>query len=219
MEMPKEQIEQIKKQLFEQIEKTFPPEQIQSTKQSILEMNNKEFQEFLIRNKIIKTDSESSSKDKNSNSNQSPFRLIVSGEIPSYKIDENKDALAVLEINPVSKGHVILIPKKNVFESEKIPQSLFVLTKKISKKIKEKLKPVDIPVFVSKILGEMIINIVPVYNSKTPENLDSPRKKVSEEELIELQSLITSKKKTAIIKKQKTTIIKEDKIRLPRRIP
>ena len=65
----------------------------------------------------------------------------------------------------------------------------------------------------------MIINIVPVYNSKTPENLDSPRKKVSEEELIELQSLITSKKKTAIIKKQKTTIIKEDKIRLPRRIP
>ena len=91
---------------------------------------------FKIRNKIIKTDSESSSKDKNSNSNQSPFRLIVSGEIPSYKIDENKDALAVLEINPVSKGHVILIPKKNVFESEKIPQSLF--DKKNLKKNKRK---------------------------------------------------------------------------------
>lgn len=48
------------------------------------------------------------------------FCKIVSGEIPSYKVYETKDTLAILDINPVAKGHVLVIPKgpnsSNIFD-------------------------------------------------------------------------------------------------------
>ncbi len=42
----------------------------------------------------------------------------------SYKLDENKSSLAVLEINPLSKGHSIVIPKKHQ-AIEKAPSLAF----------------------------------------------------------------------------------------------
>lgn len=42
------------------------------------------------------------------------FTKIISGEIPSYKVAENDDFLAFLDINPNSKGHTLCIPKKEV---------------------------------------------------------------------------------------------------------
>lgn len=48
------------------------------------------------------------------------FCKIVSGEIPSYKVYETNDTLAILDINPVAKGHVLVIPKgtssSNIFD-------------------------------------------------------------------------------------------------------
>jgi histidine triad (HIT) family protein len=42
------------------------------------------------------------------------FSRIVSGEIPCYKIAENDQCLAFLDINPLAKGHTLVIPKKEV---------------------------------------------------------------------------------------------------------
>ncbi|NAS12655.1 HIT family protein [Poritiphilus flavus] len=42
------------------------------------------------------------------------FTKIVRGEIPSYKIAENDDYFAFLDINPNSKGHTLCIPKKEI---------------------------------------------------------------------------------------------------------
>ncbi|HLW29314.1 MAG TPA: HIT family protein [Brumimicrobium sp.] len=42
------------------------------------------------------------------------FTKIVSGEIPSYKIAENDSFLAFLDIQPIVKGHVLVIPKKPI---------------------------------------------------------------------------------------------------------
>lgn len=42
------------------------------------------------------------------------FSRIVSGEIPCYKIAENNDFLAFLDINPLVKGHTLVIPKREV---------------------------------------------------------------------------------------------------------
>ena len=42
------------------------------------------------------------------------FRKIVSGEIPSYKIAEDDNYLAFLDINPNTKGHTLVIPKKEI---------------------------------------------------------------------------------------------------------
>ena len=40
------------------------------------------------------------------------FTKIVQGEIPCYKIAENEDYLAFLDINPLAKGHTLVIPKQ-----------------------------------------------------------------------------------------------------------
>lgn len=42
------------------------------------------------------------------------FSKIASGEIPSYKVAENEEFLAFLDIFPLAKGHVLVIPKKEV---------------------------------------------------------------------------------------------------------
>ncbi|MGI6717805.1 MAG: HIT family protein [Bacteroidales bacterium] len=42
------------------------------------------------------------------------FSKIVKGEIPSYKIAENDNCYAFLDINPIAKGHTLVIPKKEV---------------------------------------------------------------------------------------------------------
>ncbi len=42
------------------------------------------------------------------------FSRIVAGEIPSYKIAEDENNYAFLDINPVAPGHVLVIPKKEV---------------------------------------------------------------------------------------------------------
>jgi len=42
------------------------------------------------------------------------FSKIVNGEIPCYKIAEDENYLAFLDINPLAKGHTLVIPKKEV---------------------------------------------------------------------------------------------------------
>ena len=45
------------------------------------------------------------------------FTKIIQGEIPSYKVAENDDFFAFLDINPNAKGHTLVVPKK---ETDKI---------------------------------------------------------------------------------------------------
>ena len=42
------------------------------------------------------------------------FSKIVSGEIPSFKIAENEEFYAFLDINPLAKGHTLVIPKAEI---------------------------------------------------------------------------------------------------------
>ena len=42
------------------------------------------------------------------------FSKIAAGEIPSYKCAENEDFYAFLDINPVAKGHTLVIPRREV---------------------------------------------------------------------------------------------------------
>ena len=42
------------------------------------------------------------------------FSMIVAGDIPSYKVAENEQFYAFLDINPLAKGHTLVIPKREV---------------------------------------------------------------------------------------------------------
>jgi histidine triad (HIT) family protein len=71
------------------------------------------------------------------------FCKIVEGELPSYKVYEDKDVLAFLDINPVKDGHTLVIPKKHYPNLEEIPekdlQKVIVAVKKIGQSLKNGL--------------------------------------------------------------------------------
>jgi len=207
--LPEEQIAQIKQQLIQQIESTFPEDKKQAAKQQVEAMDGNQLEGFLKQNNLIKEGQPATGEQ------QSVFRNIVSGQIHSYKIDEDKYAIAVLEINPVSKGHTILIPKQEATSVEKIPQPIFSLAKKLSKRLKSKLKPKEVKISSSNAFGEFIINVFPVYEN---ESLNSQRYHAEEAELQELQRKLEKKIIKRIIKKQPKKI-QEKEIRLPKRIP
>ena len=63
------------------------------------------------------------------------FSKIISGEIPSYKVAENKDFLAFLDINPNSIGHTLCIPKKEIDNILDLDENTFQELMKFSRKV------------------------------------------------------------------------------------
>ena len=71
------------------------------------------------------------------------FTKIVKGEIPSYKIYEDNQFYAFLDINPLAKGHTLVIPKMEVdylFDLEdELLSEMIVVAKKIAKAIEKSI--------------------------------------------------------------------------------
>lgn len=65
----------------------------------------------------------------------SVFTKIISGEIPSYKIVENNDFFAFLDINPNSKGHTLVVPKKEVDKIFDLDENTYMQLMEFSRKI------------------------------------------------------------------------------------
>mgnify|MGYP001594668395 FL=1 len=203
-----EETQEIKEKILSHIESSFPAEQIANAKQQIELMNSKQLESFLEKNKMVKANESGTDSD-----NDCVFCSIVSGKINSVKIDDDDDAIAVLEINPISKGHTIVIPKGH---SDKSSKKALVLAKKISKKLKKKFSPKKVELSASKLFGHEVINILPVYNR---ENMDSKRNsaKIEKNEKIK-EELGKEKKIEKIQKKPKIEEIKQF-FWLPKRIP
>jgi histidine triad (HIT) family protein len=203
MALTEEEVKQVKEQLFNQVEE-FPDEQRNEAISQIEKMNAEQLEEFLIKNNLIKGEG-----------GNCIFCSIASGETPSYKIDENKDAVAVLDINPLSEGQILIIPKQHK-PIDEIPSAL-ELAQKVSKLLKEKLKAEETKIETNKVQGHGIINIVPVYKGKKLE-----RKKAEESELKELQQKLTKEeeKKEPVKETKKPKDVKiEDLPFAPIRMP
>ncbi|MBZ4041743.1 HIT family protein [Flavobacterium hibisci] len=63
------------------------------------------------------------------------FTKIVNGEIPAYKIAEDDNFLAFLDVNPNAKGHTLCIPKQEIDKIFDIEDELYLGLMKFSKKI------------------------------------------------------------------------------------
>lgn len=72
------------------------------------------------------------------------FSKIISGEITCYKVAENKNFLAFLDINPNSVGHTLCIPKKevdNVLDLDEVSFiELMMFSRKVAKSIRNVIK-------------------------------------------------------------------------------
>lgn len=122
------------------------------------------------------------------------FSRIVQGEIPCYKIAEDKKFFAFLDINPLAKGHTLVIPKKEVdyiFDiSDEDLGEMIVFAKKVAQKLKNKIECKRIAVVV---LGLEVphahIHLIPM-NSEDDVNFAKTKLKLSQEEFDALQKIL-----------------------------
>jgi len=164
MVLSQEQIEKLKEQIYKQIE-SWPDEKKQPIIDEIESMDAEQFEEFI--------------KQQNSEKQGNCiFCSINEGKIKSYKIDEDKENNAILEINPLSKGHSLIVSKNH---DEKSPESSFIMAKKIEATLNTKFEPKEIKIFATKIMGHPVVEITPIYGD------EKERKKASDKELEEIQ--------------------------------
>ncbi len=122
------------------------------------------------------------------------FSKIVNGEIPAYKIAEDENFLAFLDVMPLVKGHVLVIPKKEVdlifdLESEAY-KNLWSFAQKVAKKLKKAVPCVRVGVAVVGLeVPHAHIHLVPL-NSVADLNFSNERLKLSHEEYQEIQNAI-----------------------------
>lgn len=71
------------------------------------------------------------------------FSRIVAGEIPSYKVAEDENYFAFLDINPLTEGHTLVIPKQEVdyiFDLDDATLSgMMLFAKRVAAKIKQEI--------------------------------------------------------------------------------
>ena len=124
------------------------------------------------------------------------FTRIIQGEIPCYKIAENDRFFAFLDINPLSKGHTLVVPKQETdyifnLDDETIGQ-MMVFAKKVASAIEKAMPCKRIGVAVIGLeVPHAHIHLVPITCEG---DLDFKKKhlELSSEEFVEVQKAITA---------------------------
>lgn len=68
------------------------------------------------------------------------FTKIIEGKIPCYKVAENNDFFAFLDINPNAKGHTLVVPKKEVNKLFDLEENTYLGLMKFAKKVAKALE-------------------------------------------------------------------------------
>ncbi len=124
------------------------------------------------------------------------FTKIIKGEIPCYKIAEDDNYFAFLDINPLTRGHTLVIPKMEIdylFDlDDNIIAGLHVFAKKIARAIDQVMDCQRVGVAV---LGLEVphahVHLIPINNLYDIE-FSRPKLKLAEEEFEEIAEKIRS---------------------------
>lgn len=124
------------------------------------------------------------------------FSRIAAGEIPSYKVAEDKDHFAFLDINPVHPGHVLVIPRKEtdyIFDlTDEEYTSLMLFAKRVAKAIKKALPCKKVGVTVIGLdVNHVHIHLVPM-NTGADMNFCADKLTLPAEEMEEIASKIAA---------------------------
>lgn len=122
------------------------------------------------------------------------FTKIVKGEIPSYKVYEDKNFLAFLDINPLKKGHTLVIPKKEVdyiFDIDsKEYQNLWNTAKKIAIGMKKVIECNRISIVVMGLeVPHAHIHLIPL-DSMQDIDFSQPKLNISNDEMVQIANRI-----------------------------
>ena len=124
------------------------------------------------------------------------FSRIISGEIPCYKIAEDDRFFAFLDINPLSKGHTLVVPKQEtdyIFSlDDDLLSGMILFAKKIALAIEKSVPCVRVGVAVIGLeVPHAHIHLIP-FNQESDMNFKNPKLKLSPEEMNEIAQGIRS---------------------------
>jgi len=122
------------------------------------------------------------------------FSRIIAGEIPCYKIAEDERFFAFLDINPMTKGHTLIIPKIEedyIFNlDDKIFADMMLFAKKVALAIEKAVPCVRIGVAIIGLeVHHAHIHLIPI-NKESDMNFKNPKLKLSAEEMNEIAAVI-----------------------------
>ncbi len=125
---------------------------------------------------------------------ESIFSKIVSGQIPAHKVAETLEYLAFLDINPLTEGHLLVIPKKEVdylfdLDSETY-LGLMIFAKIVAAGLKRAMPCERVGLTVIGLdVPHAHIHLIPI-NTMDDMNFSRPKLKLSEEKLAEIAEAI-----------------------------
>ena len=122
------------------------------------------------------------------------FSKIIAGEIPCYKIAENEKFIAFLDVFPLVKGHVLVVPKLEVDKLFDVPDNYMsewlVFAKPIAKAIESAMPCNRVGISVIGLeVPHAHMHLVPI-NSANDLNFTQEKLKLTPEELQEVQNKI-----------------------------
>ena len=124
------------------------------------------------------------------------FSKIIAGEIPSYKIAENENFFAFLDINPVAKGHTLVIPKQEIDRFFELPDELLremlVFAKPIAHAIEKATGCNRCGITVIGLeVPHAHMHLIPISDVHDMD-FKKPKLKLSKEEFVQIQEQIVS---------------------------
>ncbi len=124
------------------------------------------------------------------------FTKIVNGEIPSYRVAEDDRFYAFLDINPLSKGHTLVIPKIEVeylFDlDDKTYNDLFAFTKKVAASVEKSVECIRLGMVVYGLdVPHVHIHLIPLKGIGNELNFNNPKVKLTPGEFQEIASKIS----------------------------
>jgi len=124
------------------------------------------------------------------------FTRIANGEIPCYKVAEDDKYLAFLDINPLAKGHTLVIPKKEVDYIFDLDDSLLaglnLFAKKVARAIDKSVKCKRVGIAVIGLeVPHAHVHLIPL-NEIGDLSFSNPKLKLSPEEFNEIAKTIIS---------------------------
>lgn len=125
------------------------------------------------------------------------FTKIINGEIPSYKIAEDENCYAFLDISPLAEGHTLVVPKQEVdyiFDlDDELLSHLHLFAKKVAKAMKEVIECEKIGMAVIGLdVRHTHIHLVPLKEVGDL-NFAKPKLELPKERMQEIANLISSK--------------------------
>ncbi len=124
------------------------------------------------------------------------FTKIINGEIPSYKIAEDEDFYAFLDINPNAKGHTLVIPKKEVDKLFDLDSEMYISLLQFAYKVAKALeKTIACNRIGMTVVGLEVphahIHLIPI-NRVSDINFTSKKLKMQHEEFLKLAEEIAT---------------------------